>query len=298
MFQNLQFRDFVSFSLKVIVAHTVTYFIFGLIMSNLFNYAELFEQEIVRDFMRSIDSEYVLLGPLLQPVRGLVFAIGIWPLKNLIIRSNYGWLILWNVIVVFGILSTPAAAPCSIEGMLYSKLPLNFHLIGLPEILLQTLTFSLFIVWWIKPKSKSENRLLNSRKKIIISQILLAVMTASFAYIGYAIGGIIIAKISGVEVNFKEASASINLKNQLMFVFAFAFNIVSVLWLSQVWISKKIKLSSLFFVFWLIDVLVPLLYQSIFSYPISIHLALILGFFPALIIVGTLKLNQNQLLKF
>ncbi|MEJ2195355.1 MAG: hypothetical protein P8X73_10935 [Ignavibacteriaceae bacterium] len=55
---------------------------------------------------------------------------------------------------MFGILSTPAAAPCSVEGLLYSKLLIWYHLIGLPEILLQTLTFSLVLTCWMRRKPK------------------------------------------------------------------------------------------------------------------------------------------------
>lgn len=35
-------------------------------------------------------------------------------------------------------------APCSIEGLIYTRLPLEFHLKGAPEILIQTLLFSYF----------------------------------------------------------------------------------------------------------------------------------------------------------
>lgn len=130
-------------------------------------------------------------------------------------------------------------APCSIEGLLYSQLPLSFHLIGLPEILLQTLAFSLLTVWWVKPKSAYDVTVVDSRRKAVGTQILHAVINASFEYIGYAIGGILIAKLSGVDVGFRVASTSISYKNQLMFIVAFIAKIVSVLYLSQVWPRKK-----------------------------------------------------------
>ncbi len=140
--------NFFKFSLKAMLVHTITYFIFGIILSNIFDYQEIFEMEIIRDFMRSYDSPMIMLGPLLQPIRGFVFALGIWPIREMIFRKKYGWLILWNIIVVFGIISTPSAAPASIEGVIYSKLPLWYHFIGFPELLLQTLTFSLWLYFW------------------------------------------------------------------------------------------------------------------------------------------------------
>jgi len=84
--------------------------------------------------MLQMEGHNILLGPFMQPVRGLNFAIGLWPLRDLLIEKKRGWLILWGLLVTLGILSTPAAAPGSVEGVLYSRLPLWYHLIGRPEI--------------------------------------------------------------------------------------------------------------------------------------------------------------------
>ncbi|MCX8025168.1 MAG: hypothetical protein N3A60_08200, partial [Thermanaerothrix sp.] len=110
------FKEFLIFAGKIIMVHTVTYFVFGLIMSNLFDYGRIFEQEVIRDFMRPIGSSAVFLGPLLQPIRGFLFAVVLWPLRETIVAHKRGWLILWGIFVVFGILGTPAAAPSSLEG--------------------------------------------------------------------------------------------------------------------------------------------------------------------------------------
>ncbi len=297
MMDKSKLKEFLSFTFKVIVAHTVTYFIFGLLMSNIFDYGKLFEQDIIKDFMRPIDSAYILAGPFLQPIRGLLFAIGIWPIRSLILDKKRGWLILWNIIIIFGILSTPAAAPCSIEGILYTKLPLWYHLIGLPEILLQTLIFSLILVWWTKHKPDKQPVSQQTKAKRQFSYFIMAVMIACFAYIGYAIGGILSAKLSGFEINFKEASSSVSIKSQLMFVVAFVVNIISVLWLSRLWLKNKLDLTKLFFIFWIIDTAVPLLYQAIFSYMMPLHLAMLLGFFPALIIVASLVFNRKNMIE-
>ena len=70
-------KAFLHFMGKVVIVHTVTYFLFGMIMFQLFDYGQLFQQEIIRDFMRPIDSSYVLMGPFLQPVRGALFALAL-----------------------------------------------------------------------------------------------------------------------------------------------------------------------------------------------------------------------------
>src|SRR5512139_3222244 len=181
-------KTFLMFAVRVMVVHTITYFLFGILMSNVFDYGEIFKQPIIRDYMLPIDEHNVLAGPFLQPVRGLIFAIGLWPFRDFLIEKKRGWLYLWGLIVTMGILSTPAASPSSIEGMLYTRLPMWYHLMGLPEILLQTLLFSIWLVWWERQAAKSHET--GAKKENpLASEIVKAIMTACFAYIGYAVGG-------------------------------------------------------------------------------------------------------------
>ena len=42
-------NEFLTFAFKVIVVHSATYFFFGLLMSNIFDYASIFQQEVIRD---------------------------------------------------------------------------------------------------------------------------------------------------------------------------------------------------------------------------------------------------------
>jgi len=297
MIDKLKTKEFTLFAIKVIIIHSVTYFIFGLLMSNMFNYGELFQKDIIRDYMLPINSPNILLGPFLQPVRGLLFAFGIWPIRTLIFDKKFGWLILWNIIIIFGILSTPAAAPCSIEGLLYSKLPVWFHLIGLPEILLQTLLFSVILFFWVKRKPQEQPIAQQSKLKRQLTFLTMAVMIACFAYIGYAIGGITSANLAGYDINIKEASSSVNIKSQLMFVVAFVINVIAILLLSRLWLRNRINLYILFFIFWFIDTVVPLIYQLKFTHMMPLHLALILGFFPAVIIVLSFILNRKNMIE-
>lgn len=282
------FKEFLSFAGKVVLVQTVTYFIFGLLMSNLFNYGRLFQQEVIRDFMRPIDSPYVFFGPFIQPIRGFLFALGLWPIRNTIIENRRGWLILWSIFVVFGILGTPAAAPSSLEGVIYSKLPLWYHLIGLPEILLQTLTFSLILVWWEKRRYQPSQHL---QRSAFWTDILKAVMIASFAYIGYAVGSILSAVIMRVSINL-EAAAS-DWKTQMMFVVAFVVNVLLVLLVSRR-IIGKIALWQVFLFFWLIDTIVPLVYQLVFTSPMPLLLAILIGFFPALVIAMGMRIVYGK----
>lgn len=293
-------KTFLTFALRVIIAHTVSYFIFGLLMSNVFDYGEIFRREIIRDYMLPIDEHNVLIGPFLQPVRGLIFAIGLWPIRGFLIEKKRGWLILWGLLVTIGILSTPAASPGSIEGMLYSRLPMWYHLIGYPEITLQTLFFSIWLVWWerqaektLEPVAKKENPL--------IAEWVKAIMTACFAYIGYAAGGLLLATMAnaaaaasgtgGVDIE----AAGANFKMQFMFVIAFIVNAGVVFWIAHRWQTNQISLWAIFLLFWFLDAIVPWLYQTIIFGSSFIPTALMLGFFPAAIITISIRMNYQKL---
>ena len=287
-------KEFWTFSFKVIVAHTLSYFVFGMIMSNLFDYGQIFEQDIIKDFMYPIGSLNVLLGPFLQPLRGLLFAIAIWPIRTIVFSKKNGWLILWSIIVIVGILATPSAAPSSVEGVIYSKLPLWYHLLGFPELLLQTLTFSLIVFWWGKSPGKEKGSLSKSKLQNRTTLFVMAVMISCFAYIGYAIGGILVAKIAGVQIKVNTSSSTF-WRTQLMFIVAFIINVISILWLSKVWTKKKINIYFLFLLFWFIDTVVLLIYQFLFSHMMQIHSALLMGVFPAIIVTISLMMNNKKI---
>ena len=186
-------KTFFTFALRVIIAHTITYFLFGLLMSNVFHYGRIFEMPVIRDYMLPMDQHNVLIGPFMQPLRGLLFAIALWPLRGFLIEKKRGWLVLWGLLVIVGILSTPAASPGSVEGVLYTRLPIWYHLIGFPEIGLQTLVFSIWLIWWERQTLKNPAEKVQSP---LVAEIVRAVMAACFAYIGYAIGGLILAAIA------------------------------------------------------------------------------------------------------
>src|SRR5262245_49864224 len=102
-------------TVKTIAVHTVTYFVMGLIAFNLFDYAGLFAQPGLAGFFRQTDDPVIAAGPLLQPIRGALFALALYPLREIIFGRRYGWLILWWLLVALGILSTFGPSPGSVE---------------------------------------------------------------------------------------------------------------------------------------------------------------------------------------
>lgn len=284
-------KEFLGFAFRAMLVQTVSYFLFGLIMSNVFDYGALFQQEVIRDFMRPMDSPYTFLGPLIQPLRGLLFAIGLWPLRKTIFEHKYGWLIVWSIFLIFGILSTPAAAPCSVEGVIYTQLPIWYHLIGLPEIMLQTLTFSVVLYWWERARYRATVPIQPSRQSKWASDIGKAVMIACLAYIGYAVGSILSAVIAGAEIDVETAAS--DWRTQMMFVVAFVVNIVLVFLVSRKWTRGRMVLWHVFLFFWIADTTVILLYQLLFLSPMPVLLALLIGLFPALVIAVSMHFGYK-----
>jgi hypothetical protein len=280
-------KEFIQFTIKVIVVHCITYFVFGLLMSKLLNYADIFQREIIRDFMLPINSNTVV-GVLVQPVRGLLFAVALWPLRRTILEMKHGWASLWLLFVVFSILSTTGAAPSSIEGMIYTRLPLWYHLIGLPEIALQTLAFSLLLIWWEKRPSNAGEASHDTRKGFF-SELLMAVVIGCFAYIGYAVGSLALYFTAGSDVDFNQAAGDVQI--HLMFVVAFILNVVYVLYISKKWLRNEIALWVLGLIAWALDGLAIYFYQWIFMGSSSLLVAMMIGLLPAGII--TLSVRQN-----
>lgn len=140
--------------LKTALTHTVTYFLMGLAALALLGYADKYADPAIAVYMRQTTHPLVAAGPLLQVIRGALFGIVIFLLRDVVLERKNGWLTLWAVLTIVGVLSPFGAAPASIEGMIYTTLPLWFHINGLPEILLQSLLLSVVATWWINHPEK------------------------------------------------------------------------------------------------------------------------------------------------
>jgi hypothetical protein len=139
---------------KTTLTHTVTYFLMGLAALFLLGYADKYADPAIAVYMRQTTHPLVAAGPLLQVIRGVLFGVVIFLLRDVVLERKNGWLTLWAVLVIVGVLSPFGAAPASIEGMIYTTLPLWFHINGLPEILLQSFFLSVVATWWINHPQK------------------------------------------------------------------------------------------------------------------------------------------------
>jgi hypothetical protein len=140
---------FVEVTVKAAVTHTVTYFVMGLLASTIFDYGRLYAETSLNLLMRQTSEPLVMAGPLFQPLRGILFGIVFFLLRDILFRGENGWLVMWIVLVVLGIISPFGPTPGSIEGMIYTIIPIEIQLKGLPEVLLQALVLSVVLVYWV-----------------------------------------------------------------------------------------------------------------------------------------------------
>lgn len=191
----------VSFVLSATLYQCVTYFAFGLMASAIFRYDALFSLPVIGDYYRPYGSAASLVGPASQLLRGALFGLVLLPLREFLRGERLGWLWLWMLFLVIGIVGTPSASPGSIEGAIYTRLPLWFHLIGLPEIGLQTLAFSLLV-----------HRRLRSREHPLpaaATRAIRCLAASCISFIGYTVVSVAFALLSGVKVDQADASPAV-----------------------------------------------------------------------------------------
>jgi hypothetical protein len=139
---------------RTTVIHTLTYFAVGLIAFSLFSYTVRFADPALSFQMRQTDDPLVQAGVLFQPIRGILFGIVFYLLRDIMFRQKNGWLIVWITLVVVGILSTFGTAPGSIEGFIYTKTTFNGLWVGMVEVLSQSFLLSVFIYYWVRGVEK------------------------------------------------------------------------------------------------------------------------------------------------
>jgi hypothetical protein len=139
---------------KTAVAHTITYMFMGILASTAMHYREAFAKPEVACYMRQLSDPVVMAGPLFQPLRGLIFALAFYPLREVLFGRRRGWLVMWWLLVALGILGTFGPAPASLEGMVYSTWPVLGQIRGWLEVVPQALLLSVILCHWVdRPKT-------------------------------------------------------------------------------------------------------------------------------------------------
>ncbi|MEA1897336.1 MAG: hypothetical protein U9N53_06690, partial [Bacteroidota bacterium] len=145
-----------KFIWRIAASHTIAYFIAGIFALVFMDYKEQFGSDFMSVLMRPIESPWVAVGPGLQVIRGVIVALVLLPFKDIFI-NRYGWLKLAALILGLSYFATLGPVFGSFDGYLYTKIPLQYHLLGLPETLIYTFLFAFIIYVWYKMPGKVWN---------------------------------------------------------------------------------------------------------------------------------------------
>ena len=152
--QNERRLGFPVLTLKTVIVHTTTYFVAGILAYALGGYEKAFSQPPLSYLMRPTSDPLVMAGPLFQPIRGIIFASALYPLRSVLFGERRGWMILWWLLLALGVLSTFGPASGSVEGLIYTIIPARAQILGLWEVLLQSFLFSLILFYWVNHPGK------------------------------------------------------------------------------------------------------------------------------------------------
>jgi hypothetical protein len=152
--ENNKPLHFRTLALKTIASHSLTYMFMGILASSFLNYAEAFKAPTMASWMRQLNDPMVMAGPLFQPIRGLVFALVFYPFRGVLFFRKNGWLLMWWMLVGLGILSTFGPAPGSLEGMVYTLIPLGGQITGWLEVVPQACLLSAILCYWVNHPDK------------------------------------------------------------------------------------------------------------------------------------------------
>lgn len=150
-------KENLIFIWRITVTHTIAYFCAGIFALFVIDYKSWFSEGAISSFMLPTDTPIVALGPAFQIIRGLIMAMVLLPLRKIFIDGNYGFFKLWLLILGLSVFSTFSAAMGSLDGFIYTNVPIIEQIMGYPEALLWVTLF----VGILKAFYKFESRAIN-----------------------------------------------------------------------------------------------------------------------------------------
>lgn len=176
---------FGTFAWRVIASHTVAYFIAGIFALSVLDYREQFASGWLSTLMRPVDSPWTAAGAGLQLLRGLIIAAVLFPFRQVVLETVRGWLKLLGLVLGLSYLSTIGPTFGSFEGYVFTKVPVAYHLLGVPEALLYAVLFVFFLAgWYAKPR-----KLWQILSIVLVSLVLLSSLLGVLSSLGLLKGG-------------------------------------------------------------------------------------------------------------
>lgn len=142
--ESMSLKAFSYFAARVVIVHTVTFFIAGWIALAL-QWAGIYGGEAVQFYLRDPNSQYVQMWLIpAEILRGILLAIAFYPFLGRIMEmKHWGWLAVASAYLLIGEIGIG-----TIENIVYTNLPASFLLSTVPEAVLEALLFGYFLVLW------------------------------------------------------------------------------------------------------------------------------------------------------
>jgi len=134
---------------KSAVVQTVSSMVMGLVASTLLDYRSTYSDPHRVCWMRQFDDPRLLAGPLFQPLRGALFGWVFYLLRSVLFFEIRGRWTMFALIIALGVLNTLGPAPGSIEGFVYTTIPIRDQLLGYLEIVPQALLLAVVLHEWV-----------------------------------------------------------------------------------------------------------------------------------------------------
>ena len=132
-----------TFVWRICSAHVIAYFTAGVFALLFLDYRTHFSSESLALLIRPVSSPWVALGP------GLQIALALLPVRGFLYGKN-GFLKLAWLVLGLSFISTIGPTPGSFDGYIYTILPVQYHLGGIPEAVLYTALFAGILAFWHK----------------------------------------------------------------------------------------------------------------------------------------------------
>jgi len=148
-------QPMLRFCWRTMATHAVAYTIAGLAALVLMNYRQYFAGDFMATIMRPVESPVIPWGASLQLVNGLFIGLILFPFRKVFLApSRSAWWKLFLLVFGLSLFSPQVPGVGNFEGVVYTRIPLSLHLLGIPECLAYSLLFSYGLPAWYKHDKK------------------------------------------------------------------------------------------------------------------------------------------------